>query len=391
MRSVRTIRTQSMNGPLRNCTLWLEIRALILKMIRLYNLRAKRWRRFHIISCIWIVILILFNFDMSFYLLAVLSSIVDLFVQAILETMLSSRDTETDKCWTRYLRKKKKRENQTMGKTGGRQVGGCFFFFFSRYVKMFLPRERAAKTSHLRRVHASSYWASQMMWREKRRFSSSVGRAVSLRIQNTRSHIPLCLQFLYTTEGNKGTTVIWLQYHGAPRWWETSSPVWHCNFRQHGALLTCCWKNKQEKKTLTFLHLTIDEKKILFCAVLLTSAEWQTCRLQTRAYPPFSAFYSFYTVCTGAHLLIFQPCYTQARSPGPAQTEREASHMGNDVFSVIQRKKKKEKKHEKKNTRSTSVKLFCFSSSFILTNDITVQLFKVWSLAGGEGGFDRAG
>lgn len=34
---------------------------------------------------------------MSFYLLAVLSSIVDLFVQAILETMLSSQDTETEK------------------------------------------------------------------------------------------------------------------------------------------------------------------------------------------------------------------------------------------------------------------------------------------------------
>lgn len=37
---------------------------------------------------------------MSFYLLAVLSSIVDLFVQAILETMLSSQDTETEKCET---------------------------------------------------------------------------------------------------------------------------------------------------------------------------------------------------------------------------------------------------------------------------------------------------
>lgn len=35
---------------------------------------------------------------MSFYLLAVLSSIVDLFVQAILETMLSSQDTETEQC-----------------------------------------------------------------------------------------------------------------------------------------------------------------------------------------------------------------------------------------------------------------------------------------------------
>lgn len=68
------------------------------QIILLYDLRAKRWRRFHIISCVWIVILILFNFDMSFYLLAVLSSIVDLFVQAILETMLSSQDTETEKC-----------------------------------------------------------------------------------------------------------------------------------------------------------------------------------------------------------------------------------------------------------------------------------------------------
>lgn len=35
---------------------------------------------------------------MSFYLLAVLSSIVDLFVQAILETMLSSQDTKTEQC-----------------------------------------------------------------------------------------------------------------------------------------------------------------------------------------------------------------------------------------------------------------------------------------------------
>lgn len=41
---------------------------------------------------------------MSFYLLAVLSSIVDLFVQAILETMLSSQDTETEKCETCVLK-----------------------------------------------------------------------------------------------------------------------------------------------------------------------------------------------------------------------------------------------------------------------------------------------
>lgn len=43
------------------------------------------------------------------------------------------------------------------------------------------------------------------------------GGGAASRIQNTRSQIPLCLQFLYTTEGNNGTTVIWLQCHGAPR------------------------------------------------------------------------------------------------------------------------------------------------------------------------------
>lgn len=42
---------------------------------------------------------------MSFYLLAVLSSIVDLFVQAILETMLSSQDTETEKVLSMFFLK----------------------------------------------------------------------------------------------------------------------------------------------------------------------------------------------------------------------------------------------------------------------------------------------
>lgn len=61
---------------------------------------------------------------------------------------------------------------------------------------------------------ASSYWALPTRVRSVSGWGAGEG-AVS-RIQNTRSQIPLCLQFLYTTEGNNGTTVIWLQYHGAP-------------------------------------------------------------------------------------------------------------------------------------------------------------------------------
>lgn len=52
---------------------------------------------------------------MSFYLLAVLSSIVDLFVQAILETMLSSQDTETGK--KKKLNMYFKGDGNAMGKT----------------------------------------------------------------------------------------------------------------------------------------------------------------------------------------------------------------------------------------------------------------------------------
>lgn len=50
---------------------------------------------------------------MSFYLLAVLSSIVDLFVQAILETMLSSQDTEMEENLNMYF----KGDRDAMGKT----------------------------------------------------------------------------------------------------------------------------------------------------------------------------------------------------------------------------------------------------------------------------------
>lgn len=96
----------------------------------------------------------------------------------------------------------------------------------------------------------------------------SVRRAVSPRIQNTRSHIPLCLQFLYTTEGNK-------------RYYCNMVTIPWCSKRMrniiaHVALqletirisLTCCWKNT----CLMFLHL-MKKKRILLCAVLFTSEE----------------------------------------------------------------------------------------------------------------------
>lgn len=137
-----------------------------------------------------------------------------------------------------------------------------------------------------------------------------------------------------------------------------------------------------------FLHLTERErekKKYLFCAVFC-SLQSRSVGLQKQSVSLSSAFYSFYTVCTGAHL-ISQPRHTQAHYLDLHKTESEASHMGNDVFPSFGNKTKK-KTEKKKYIRSTSVKLFCFSS-FILTNDITVQLLaSVVAETEGEGVFE---
>lgn len=85
-------------------------------------------------------------------------------------------------------------------------------------------------------------------------------------------------------------------------------------------------------------------------------------RLQNRTY---SAFYSFYTVCTGAHL-IAQPCHNLHKQKVKLATWAM-------MFSVIQKKKK-----------INVCETIFFIFSFILTNDITVQLLVVWSLEGGR-------
>lgn len=155
------------------------------------------------------------------------------------------------------------------------------------------------------------------------------------------------------------------------------SPCGNYNFRQYGALETCCWKN-------LFDVFTLNEKKNkLFCAVLFTSEEtqeWQTVDCKNRAYPlHYTAHYSsiFYTVCTGAHL-ISPPCYTQAHCLD-LHKQKVKLATWEMMFSVIQKKK---------NLKIKVCGELLFSS-FILTNDITVQLL-VSVVAGGREG-DQAG
>ena len=183
------------------------------QIILLYNLQAKHWRRFHIISCIWNVILILFNF---WYVILPFSSVIKYcwFVCASYtwDYAFFSRHWDRNVCF--------KRDSNVIGKT----LKDRKQFFFLRYVKCFC----CVSVLYVGGCEIPTCGAAMLPATEPHRDVKiktvffSVRRAVSLRIQNTRSHIPLCLQFLYTTEGNKGTTVIWLQYHGAPRGWETS-------------------------------------------------------------------------------------------------------------------------------------------------------------------------
>lgn len=144
--------------------------------------------------------------------------------------------------------------------------------------------------------------------------------------------------------------------------------MWHYDFRQHGAFLKLLLKHKY----LIFLLLVVKEKKKQSSTALcplcsLQRKKWPTVDCKNLTYPCFScSCCSFYTLCTGARSNL-----SALLRPGRAAwicTNREwsYSHMGNDVFSVIQIEKKK-------NVDSTSVVSYFFSS-FILTKDITVQL-----------------
>ena len=89
------------------------------------------------------------------------------------------------------------------------------------------------------------------------------------------------------------------------------------------------------------------EKKSVLCR-FFCSLQSRSVGLQKQSVSLSSAFYSFYTVCTGAHL-ISQPRHTQAHYLDLHKTESEASHMGNDVFPSFGKKQKtKKKKTEKK-------------------------------------------
>lgn len=116
----------------------------------------------------------------------------------------------------------------------------------------------------------------------------------------------------------------------------------------------------------------MEKCSVPFCS-LQETWEWQTvdCKMERVL---FSAFYSFYTVFTGAHL-ISQPWCAQAHRLD-LHKQKVKLATWEMMFSVIQKKKKNLK------IKVCGELLF---SSFILTNDITVQLL-VSVVAGGRGG-----
>lgn len=122
-----------------------------------------------------------------------------------------------------------------------------------------------------------------------------------------------------------------------------------------------------------FLHLMKKKNSVLCRFVHFTgNREVTDSRLQNRACPLFcilQLLYSFYWCSFNLSALLHS-----GSLPGSAQTESEASHMGNDVFCHSKKKKKKLK------IKVCGELLF---SSFILTNDITVQLL-VSVVAGGR-------
>lgn len=126
----------------------------------------------------------------------------------ILETTLSSWDTETLERRTRFTK-----ETEIFREAWGRRFG-CVKRVGAPAARCDVqPQQPCFQLLSLNGDVKCVFWGGG---------SPASASAVSLKIQNTRSQIPLCLRFLYTAEGNKGTTVIWLQHHGATRWWQTS-------------------------------------------------------------------------------------------------------------------------------------------------------------------------
>lgn len=127
-----------------------------------------------------------------------------------------------------------------------------------------------------------------------------------------------------------------------------------------------------------FLHSM--KKKTFLCRFVhfRGNIEVTNNRLQDREYHLLCILQLLYSLYTGAHL-ISQPCCAPALRPD-LHKQKVKLATWEMMFSVIQKKKKQ----TKKNLRSTSVKLFF--SSFILTNDITVQLLASVVAGGREVG-----
>lgn len=126
--------------------------------------------------------------------------------------------------------------------------------------------------------------------------------------------------YIHNWRWKKGTTVKWLQYHGALRWRKTSQPTWHYNL------------DKKELKSRCLE--TFDFSKFLFfrCCCLFSvwsfshfgrylmtqSKDLDACRLQNMPYPLFYVLQLLYQ--TVVVLSTVRPCHTQATLPVYAQS-----------------------------------------------------------------------
>lgn len=180
-----------------------KLKSLDPQIILLYNLQSEKidvdFTFFSVFCFFLIMILILFNFDMSFYLF---SSVIKCcwFVCASYtwDYAFFSRHWDRKVGKSFFLLKNRRRRGSGKDPRDRRCFQTCRLR--ERTVQPGRPPFSAAARPCFQLLSLTDTWRSISFLKKKSFFS--VRRAVS-RIQNTRSQIPLCLQFLYTTEGKK--------------------------------------------------------------------------------------------------------------------------------------------------------------------------------------------
>lgn len=160
-----------------------------------------RRRDFTLFLVFWNVILILFNFDMSFYLLAVLFSI---FFKLIYLCKLYLRQAFFSRHWERNMLSVIFKRDEDLVEDIWKKASDfkITYVIMNIFGCVSMNCDRPSSGSRLRFPTSSVATppaTEPLSYGERERLVSvSVMRTVSQRIQNTRSHIPLCLQFIDT-------------------------------------------------------------------------------------------------------------------------------------------------------------------------------------------------